>query len=239
MRMNKKTVQVMFIGFLAFLFGAGTVFGQGFNNVESLIKTRAKRGFGNFCISDTSPEANELVKDLTHNKFQEDRVMIRYFLELELPLSSAQYSLFMHDVTLELAKALTNFTDEEYSRQLSSLDPKTVTEVRKAIGVVITQAIVQDRRTELEISWSAEHSDGRELYGIYGFYSAPKPVVDIERIIAQTNPANKKAPGGLAQKSTAMSESEIISVVKNVDDVLSNDSRLKKILERMDKLRED
>jgi len=238
MKMNKETVQVMFVGFLALLFGAGTVFGQGFNNVESLIKSRAKRGFGGFVISNTSPEADALVQNLTTNKFQEDRVVVPYFFESEQPMTSAQRSMYLSDVVLELAKALRNFTEEEYVRQFSSLDPKTATEVRKAIGVVITQAVVEDRRTELEIFWSAEHADGRELYGIYGFYSAPKP--DIDRILAsQTNPVNKNVPSGMAQRSAAMSEGEILSTVKNVDDVLLNDSRLKRMLDRMDKLREE
>jgi hypothetical protein len=236
---KKKTVQVLFVGFLVLLFSAGTVFGQGFNNVESLIKSRVKRGFGNLCISDTSPEADELVKTLTHNKFREDRVLVRYFFESEQPVSSAQYSFINRDVTLELANVLTGFVEEEYYRQLSSLDPKTITEVKKSIGIVVTQAIVKDRGTELEISWSAEHPDGRELYGIYGFYSAPKPGVDIERILAQTNSANKRDPSGIAQRPAAMSESEIISIVKNVDEILINDTRLKKILERMDSLREE
>jgi hypothetical protein len=236
MNTNKRKAMAVFIGCLALtLLSAGNVFGQEFNSVESLVKSRLKRGFGNLCISDTSPEANKRVFDLTHN-FHNDAVIIRYFFESEKPLSKAAYSLFMRDVSLELASASIGFAEEEYYRQLASLDPETATEVRKAIGVVVTQAIVQNKKTEFEVYWSAEHPDGRELYGLYGFYSAPKPVADIESILTQTNNPTKKIPSGVSERSAAMSGSE---TVKTVDELLFFDPRLKKILERMDQLREE
>jgi hypothetical protein len=238
MKTNKKVTVQVIIGCLMLFSVTNTVFGQEYNSVESLVRARLRRGFANPWISDTSPKADELVRYLTHGDFPDDKVLIRYFFESEKPISSAQYRLLMSDVSLELAGALTGIVEAETYSQLSSLEPNTVAEVKKAIGVVVTRAIVQGKRTEFEIHFSAEHPDGREIFGIFGFYSAPKPVVDIERIITQTDgPANQRVPS-VVESSTIMTGSEITSTIKNVDEVLLNDPRLREILERMERSRD-
>jgi len=195
---------------------------QNFNSVEALVKSKLPRGFQNLILSDDSPEADRKVRSFTQGNYDERIVVVQHFIASDSPITANQRRFANRVVDVELANATVTAVLSDYAEILAMIDPANEAAVAKLISYSTSMAVIQSKRIEFEVTYSAEHPDGREVYGWIGFFSVRKPDLDIDSIAEASANSGREAPF-LDPETRRAGASETLNFVNAV---LADDSQL-------------
>ena len=228
------------VGFVLLLLSMATIIAgaqdaqQRFSGVEPLVRSTLPRGFQGLEISDTSPDADKIVRDMTNGNYPANLIVYQHFLTSEKPITANQIRFARRVVDIELANATLTAVLSDYAEILAMIDPANEAAVMKIISYSCSMAVVQSKRTELQISYSAEHpSSGREIYGIVSFYSVQKPNLDIDSI-TDVSANSRRIPFSQSPESR---QAGVNSTLDFVNEVLASDSQLAIFREFFNRLR--
>jgi len=237
---TRKILSRMFIfGFsMLVLFSMGTTAvgaQQSFNNAEDLVTSLIPRGFHDLIISDKSEEVNKIIRELTQGKYPDDRVVVWDHISSQKPITTNDKRFARRAIDVELANAIVTAVLTEYEEELAKLFASTdEAAVMKIISYTASMAVLQSRKTELELTFSAGHPDGREVYGWLGFISTKIP--GIEAIVDAANSSGWRgasfSSGPEPRRQAGTSET-----INLVNEILDNDAGIRKFREFFDRLR--
>jgi hypothetical protein len=207
---------------------------QKFSSAESLVDAYLPVDAEILSISETGPDIDESIKELSRGGNDPSRIVDFNYLLSSKPITSAEYTLYKRRTTVNLGHRISSATMEEFAHSIKQLGDVGEVEIQKLISMAVSQNIVSSQRTERELRAKAKNKiTGEPYYLVLTYTSALKPDMgEVEKLVSEE--ISKKSSGKISVAPDA-NVTEKVTLAEIVNNIFKDDEDYQVMNERIRK----